>query len=206
MTFAHTAQQRSELNQKATALLTNYPNVGSFIRQGLSINPDAEALVFLRTALDSTPVITKAGDALGLLHAARRWLRRNGIGPDDVISLLAPNCTATSIAYWAAMAAAALQPLNLLFTREAIAAQVSAVKAKMLLVPPPGVPGGLYEKVEGLQKLAPSLERIVTLPLDGTVAFDGEPLLPEAAVNESDTADPDRIRGAVADRRYNRRA
>jgi hypothetical protein len=50
MTFAHTAQQRSELNQKATALLTNYPNVGSFIRQGLSINPDAEALVFLRTA------------------------------------------------------------------------------------------------------------------------------------------------------------
>ena len=193
MTFAHTAQQRSELNQKATALLTNYPNVGSFIRQGLSINPDAEALVFLRTALDSTPVITKAGDALGLLHAARRWLRRNGIGPDDVISLLAPNCTATSIAYWAAMAAAALQPLNLLFTREAIAAQVSAVKAKMLLVPPPGVPGGLYEKVEGLQKLAPSLERIVTLPLDGTVAFDGEPLLPEAAANESDTADPDRI-------------
>ena len=96
MTFAHTAQQRSELNQKATALLTNYPNVGSFIRQGLSINPDAGALVFLRTALDSTPVITKAGDALGLLHAARRWLRRNGIGPDDVISLLAPNCTATS--------------------------------------------------------------------------------------------------------------
>ena len=83
------------------------------------------------------------------------------------------------------MAAAALQPLNLLFTREAIAAQVSAVKAKMLLVPPPGVPGGLYEKVEGLQKLAPSLERIVTLPLDGTVAFDGEPLLPEAAVNRA---------------------
>jgi fatty-acyl-CoA synthase len=193
MTFAFTTQQRAELNQKATALLTNYPNVGSFIRQGLSNNPNTEALVYLRTALDPTPAIMKAGDALGHLHAARRWLRRNGIGPGDVVSLLAPNCTATSIAYWAAMIAAALQPLNLLFTREAIAAQVNAVKAKMLLVPPPGMAGGLYEKVESLQKLAPSLERIVTLPLDGAVAFDGEPLFPEKAPDEDDTADPDRI-------------
>jgi fatty-acyl-CoA synthase len=129
---------------------------------------------------------------IGLLHAARRWLRRNGIGPSDIISLFAPNCTATSIAYWAAMSAAAVQPLNLLFTREAIAAQVNAVKAKMLLAPPPGTAGGLYEKVDGLQKLAPSLERIV-VPLDGSVAFDGEGLTPEAASNESETADPNRI-------------
>ena len=80
MTFAHTAQQRSELNQKATALLTNYPNVGSFIRQGLSINPDAGALVFLRTALEFD-----AGDyqsrrcarplACGAAVAAKEWYR-----------------------------------------------------------------------------------------------------------------------------------
>jgi len=44
-----------------------------------------------------------------------------------------------------------------------------------------------------LQKLAPSLQRIVTLPLDGSVAFDGEGLTPEAASNESETVDPDRI-------------
>src|SRR5262249_2029248 len=91
------------------------------------------------------------------------------------------------------MSTAAVQPLNLLFTREAIAAQVNAVKAKMLLAPPPGSAGGLYAKVDGLQKLAPSLERIVTLPLDGSVAFDGEGLTPEAAPNEREAADPDRI-------------
>jgi fatty-acyl-CoA synthase len=38
-----------------------------------------------------------------------------------------------------------------------------------------------------------SLERIVTLPLDGSVAFDGDALSPEAAPNDSDIADPDRI-------------
>jgi fatty-acyl-CoA synthase len=63
----------------------------------------------------------------------------------------------------------------------------------MLLTPPPGTAGGFYEKVDGLQKLAPSLERIVTLPLDGSVAFDGDALSPEAAPNDSDIADPDRI-------------
>jgi fatty-acyl-CoA synthase len=139
MAFAYTAQERTVLNAKASALLSAYPDVGSFISQGLSGNPEAEALVYLRTALDPAPVITKAGDMLGLL--ARRWLRRNGIGPGDIVSLFAPNCTATSIAYWASMSAAAVQPLNLLFTREAIAAQVNAVKAKMLLTPPPGTAG-----------------------------------------------------------------
>src|SRR5262249_28687606 len=122
MAFAYTTQERADLNAKANALLSACPDVGSFIRQGLSGNPDTEALVYLRTALDPAPVITKAGDMIGLLRAARRWLRRNGIEPGDIISLFAPNCTATSIAYWAAMSTAAVQPLNLLFTREAIAA------------------------------------------------------------------------------------
>ena len=117
----------------------------------------------------STPPRSSPGaDAFGgLLGSASRWLRRNGVGPRDVVSLLAPNCTATSVVYWAAMSSAAVQPLNLLFTREAIAAQVGAVGAKILFTPPPGAPGGLFEKVEGLRALAPRLERIVVLPLDG---------------------------------------
>lgn len=70
------------------------------------------------------------------------------------------------------MSAATVQPLNLLFTREAILAQINAVKARILFTPPPGAPGGLYEKVEGLQAEAPSLRRIVVLPMDGRVACD----------------------------------
>ena len=43
------------------------------------------------------------------------------------------------------------------------------------------MPGGLYEKIEGLQKDVPSLQRIVVVPLDGTIAFDGEVLQPDPA-------------------------
>jgi fatty-acyl-CoA synthase len=193
MAYAYTAQERAALDARAKALLDGYPDVGSFIRRGLAQDPNADALVYLRTARDQAPVVTKAADMLGLMHAARRWLRRNGVGPNDVVSLFAPNCTATSVAYWTAMSAATVQPLNLLFTREAVAAQVNAVKAKILFAPPPGMPGGLYEKVEGLQKEAPSLERIVTLPLDGRVAFGDEVLAPEGQPNETGIADPDRI-------------
>ena len=193
MAIAYTAEERAALDARAQAILDECPDVGAFIRRGLGGDPRREALVYLRTALNSAPVVTTAGDFLGLMRAATRWLRRNGVGPSDVVSLLAPNCTATNIAYWAAMSSAAVQPLNLLFTREAIAAQVNAVKAKILFTPPPGAPGGLYEKAEGLRALAPSLERIVVLPLDGRVAFDGETLTPSDDLDNADVSDPNRI-------------
>ena len=193
MAFAYTAAERAALDARARDILAACPDVGGFIRRGLSRDPHAEALVYLRTARDPAPVVTKAGEFQGLLSAATQWLRRQGIGPGDVVSLLAPNCTATAVLYWAAMSSATVQPLNLLFTREAIAAQVNAVKAKILFTPPPGTPGGLYEKTEGLRVLAPSLERIVVLPMDGRVAFDDEVLVPTDARDDAHVADPNRI-------------
>jgi fatty-acyl-CoA synthase len=191
MAFGYSKEERAKLDGQARAILEACPDVGSFIRRGLAANPDRETLVYLRTALDPAPVITHAGEFLGLLEAARLWLRRNGVGPSDVVAILAPNVTATSIAYWTAMISAVVQPLNLLFTREAIAAQLNAVKAKIVFAPPPGAPGGLYEKVEGLGALAPTLERIVALPMDGSVAFDGETLTPVAVPANPEKASPD---------------
>ena len=152
MTVAYTAEERAGLHAKARAMLDACPDVGSFIRRGLGRDPEAETLVYLRTALDPAPVVTKAREFQGLLNAATRWLRRQGVGPRDVVSLLAANCPASSVLYWAAMSSASIQPLNLLFTREAIAAQLNAAKAKILFTPPPGAPGGLYEKFEGLRE------------------------------------------------------
>ena len=193
MAFGYSKEERAELDARARAVLEVCPDVGSFIRRGLAADLDRETLVYLRTALDPAPVITHAGEFLGLLEAARLWLRRNGVGPSDVVAILAPNVTATSIAYWAAMISAVVQPLNLLFTREAIAAQINAVKAKIVFAPPPGAPGGLYEKVVGLGDLAPTLERIVVLPMDGRVAFDEEALTPAAAPPNPEKASPDAL-------------
>lgn len=91
MAVAYTAPQRAERDARARALFTQCPDVGALIRRGLRLNPDAEALVYLRTPLDSAPVVTKAREFEGLLNAATLWLRRQGVGPGDVVSLLAPN-------------------------------------------------------------------------------------------------------------------
>jgi fatty-acyl-CoA synthase len=80
----------------------------------------------------------------------------------------------------------------LLFSRDAIVAQLKAVRAKLLFVPPPG-PSGLFEKAEGLRSLVPTLQRIVMLPMDGRVAFDDEVLEPTAERDDADVGDPDRI-------------
>ena len=191
MAFGLSGEERAELEARAGVILEASPDVASFIRRGLSANPDRETLVYLRTALDPAPVVTRAGEFLGLVEAARLWLRRNGVGPGDVVAILAPNVTATSIAYWAAMSSAVVQPLNLLFTREAIAAQLNAAKAKIVFAPPPGAPGALYEEVDGVRALAPSVERIVALPMDGRVAFDGETLAPAALSPNPEQGRPD---------------
>ena len=197
MAIRYASEERAALDTRARAILADCPDVGSFIRRGLDCNPGGDALVYLRTPLDPAPIVTSTAAFRSLLGSASRWLRRNGIGPSDVVSLLAPNCTATSVAYWAAMSSATVQPLNLLFSREAIASQINAVQAKILFTPPPGAPGGLYEKVEGLRVQTPSLQRIVVLPLDGTVAFDGEEIGPDYGANEplegaDAVCDPDR--------------
>ena len=193
MAYGYTPAERAALDARAQDILDACPDVGSFIRRGQARNPEAETLVYLRTALDPAPVLTRAGEFLGLLEAARIWLRRNGVGPGDVVAILAPNVTATAVAYWAAMSFAVVQPLNLLFSRDAIAAQLAAVKAKIVFAPPPGAPGGLYEKVEGLSALVPSLERIVVLPMDGRVAFGDETLTPAAANAAPEKASPDAL-------------
>src|SRR5580704_1595578 len=187
--------EREALDAKARAILDECPDVFRLIARGAAIDPEHEALVYLRTALDPAPVVTTARSFLGLLSAAGRWLSENGVGPDDAVSILAPHCTAVSVAYWSAMSFATVHPLNLLFSQEAIAAQLAAAKTKILFTPPPGAPGGLFEKVEGVARSVPTLERIVTLPLDGRVAFDDERLEPDSAWREPSpaAASPDRV-------------
>ena len=130
MEFGYTVAERAALNAKARDILDQSPNVGAFIRNGLAPRPDVPALIYLRTARDTEPVVTSAGEFLGLMNATRQWLRRTGVGPDDVVGVLAPNCTATAIVYWTAMSCATVLPINLLFSREAILALINVVGAK----------------------------------------------------------------------------
>jgi fatty-acyl-CoA synthase len=179
MSRSFSDDERSKLDRIAREILDAHPRVIDLIARGAKLNPLGTALAYLRSAVDEDPVIIRYDALMGLLQAAADWYRAHGIGPQDAVAILVPTCPATVVAMWAATMVGAANPLNLLFSREATAAQLKAVGAKILMVPPPGTPGGLYEKVAGLEREVPTLERIVVLPIDGAVAFDGQILQPD---------------------------
>ena len=178
--------------------LTECPRILDLVARGPLADPGADAVVYLRSPLDPNPVVVSNDHLMGCIKAAETYFRAQGVGKEDAVAVLLPICPAAIAAIWGAAACGIAEPLNLLFTREAIIAQLNAVKAKLLLAPPPGMPGGLYEKIEGLQRDVPSLKRIVIVPLDGTIAFDGEVLKPDPAWRDdygqsTDTSEADRV-------------
>jgi fatty-acyl-CoA synthase len=185
-------------NKEMQEILAACPRILDLIARGPLADPNAEAIVYLRSPLDPQPVSLSNEQLMGCVKAAENFFRAQGIGKEDTVGVLLPICPAAIAAIWGAAACGIAEPLNLLFTREAIVAQLNAVKAKLLIAPPPGMPGGFYEKIEGLQREVPSLTRIVIAPLDGTVAFDGEVLKPDPAWRDDygksrDTSEADRV-------------
>jgi fatty-acyl-CoA synthase len=201
MSRSFSNDERQRLDDTARQIVDAHPRVIDLIARGADANPQGIALAYLRTALDENSATIGYGELMGLLQAASAWYRAHGIGPQDAVAILAPSCPAIMVAMWAATAIGAANPLNLLFSREAIAAQLAAMGAKILLVPPPGTPGGLFEKVAGLEREVPTLERIAVLPIDGTVAFDGEVLQPDpnwrSALESAVAGEADRVAGLL---------
>jgi fatty-acyl-CoA synthase len=185
-------------DQEMREMLAACPRILDLIARGPLADPDADAVIYLRSPLDPHPAVTSGDYLMGAIKAAENFFRAAGIGRDDAVAILLPIGTATMVAIWGAAACGIAEPLNLLFTREAIITQLNAVKAKLLLAPPPGLPGGLFEKIDGVQKHVPSLRRVVIVPLDGTIAFDGEVLTPDPAWRNdygscTDTTAADRV-------------
>jgi len=186
---------RDEEMQEALAAC---PRILDLIARGAQGASDAEAAIYLRSPLDLNPVVISNDHLMGCVKAAETFFRAQGVGKDDAVAILLPACTATVVAIFGSAACGIAEPLNLLFTRDAIIAQLNAVKAKLLLAPPPGMPGGLYEKIEGLQREVPTLKRIVIVPLDGGIAFDGEALRPDPTWRDdygksTDMSEADRV-------------
>ena len=174
------------------------PRILDLVARGALANPQGEAVVYLRSPLDPSPAVWSNEQLLGCIKAAEKWFVAQGIRKDDPVAILLPIGPAAIAAIWGAAACGVAEPLNLLFTREAIAAQLNAIKAKLLLAPPPGMPGGLYEKIEGLQKEVPSIQRIVVVPIDGTMSFDGETIEPDPSWRDdygkcTDASESDRV-------------
>ena len=176
-----------------------YPRFIDLVAAGAKRDPRAPALVYLRQVLDEHPVELSFDDLLGCVKAASDLFRAKGAGSEDVVAVLSPLSPTTMVAILGAAADAVAMPLNLLFTRDAIVSQLNATRAKILVVPPPGTPGGLFEKVEGIRAEVPTLDHVIVAPIDGRIAFDGETLTPDPAWRDSfaqqatDPAEADRV-------------
>jgi len=95
----------------------------------------------------------------GAIKATENFFRAQGIGKDDAVAILLPSCPRRSRrsgggGLWHRRAAQSSVHAR------AIVGPAQRGQGKLLLAPP-GMPGGLYEKIEGLHKEVPSLRRIV---------------------------------------------
>ncbi len=159
--------------------LEECPRFIDVLARGARIDPDATAMIYCRGVTDPQPVEITYDRLMGLVKATSDRITAKGVGAEDVVAVLSPACPATLVAILGAAASAVAMPLNLLFTRDAIVAQLNAAKAKILIVPPPGMPGGLFERVENISADVPSLEKVVVAPIDGRVIFDGDEIQPD---------------------------
>ena len=105
--------------------LASCPRILDLIARGPLADPDAEALVYLRSPLDPNPVVVsndrlmgciKAAEIffrifscrsalpfthlMGCIKAAETFFRGQGIGRDDTIAVLLPICPGAIAAIW----------------------------------------------------------------------------------------------------------
>ncbi len=190
--------RETERDAELTSILATTPRIVDLLARGASVSPQADGLIYLRHPLDPDPVRFSFDDYMGYVKATETWFRKQGIGAGDGVAIFAPPSPVALFSIWGASACGVGEPLNLLFSREAIVSQLNAISAKILVTTAPGAPGGLFERVEGMLKDVPTLQRIVTVPLDGTVAFDGEVLSPDASWRDdygrcTDAAEAERV-------------
>ncbi len=97
------------------------------------------------------------------------FLHRLGAGAGDVTALMLPNLPETHVALWGGEAAGVVMPVNPLLEPSAIAALLSAAKAKVLvtLAPFPGV--DLYDKAVEIAAGVPTLRHVVLVDMTGHV-------------------------------------
>src|ERR1700724_1762585 len=71
------------------------PRILDLVARGPLADPSAEAVVYLRSPLDPNPVVISNDRLMGIIKAAERFFRAEGIGRDDAVAILLPIGPAT---------------------------------------------------------------------------------------------------------------
>ena len=137
------------------------------ISRGAAINPDAEALEFFLQGADfKKSARWTYRELLKSINQSANMFRKLGIGERDVVSMLLPSVPQAHFTIWGAEAAGIVNPINPLLEAEQIAEIMNAAGTQVLVTvaPFPKV-SFIWEKVDHLRDLVPSLETILTVDL-----------------------------------------
>lgn len=146
-------------------------NTYELLENGVSINPQAKALTFLRSGeayLD--PVQYTYHEFMGKIRQTANLLYDLGIGPQDVVTYLLPNLPQTHFVLWGGEIAGISNPINPMLEAATIRdiCQAAGTKVLVALGETPG--SDIWGKVEAIRKEIPSLEYVVRVMGPGNEA------------------------------------
>ncbi|PJJ61018.1 acyl-CoA synthetase [Hymenobacter chitinivorans] len=142
------------------------PNTFAMVEQGAALNPGALALRFVLNGEQPTRSTDFTyAQVLDRLHQTANLLHELGVGATDVVSYLLPNLPETAFTFIGAQAAGIVNPINPLLEPAQIADILNACGTKVLVTLRAFPKTDIWQKVEALAALVPTLETVLTVDL-----------------------------------------
>lgn len=157
------------------------------IRRAADANPERRAITFLRSGeLNQWPATWSRRELLERVHRAANMFGALGVAGGDVISCLLPHLLDAHAVFWGAQAAGIVNPINFLLGPREICGILNAVRTKVLVAAGPQHDVSIWEKVEALRGLVPTLRAIVVIggnAVSGGDVHDFDELLASASAD-----------------------
>ncbi|SIO54607.1 fatty-acyl-CoA synthase [Rhodovulum sp. ES.010] len=141
-------------------------SVYGFLSRTAQAHPDRPALSFQLLSDPKARAETLSwGEFHGRVTQAANLFRRLGIGEDDVVAYVLPNCTETAVTLLGGAVAGIVNPINPLLEAETIAAILRETKAKVVVTLKTFPKTDVGQKVAEAVRHAPNVDTVLEVDL-----------------------------------------
>ena len=149
------------------------PSTYDAIRIGAAHDPQAPAIQFLPNADPAEPALVLShAQFLARVTQAANMFTSLGVGPKDVVSFLLPLLPQSFYGLFGAEAAGIANPVNALLEPHQLAEILQAANTKVLVALGPTPGADIWDKVERIRGLVPSLKAVLRVGGSGGSAED----------------------------------
>ena len=144
------------------------PHTLALLERGRDRNPAALALRFVFSGERPTESVDFTyAQLVQRCYQTANLLHELGVGPTDVVSYLLPNLPETHFTLWGGQAAGIVNPLNPLLEPSQLAEILNAAGTKVLVTLRAFPKTDIWQKVQAVAPLVPTLRTVVTVDLLG---------------------------------------